>query len=377
MQDRQARLAVINGLRGVAILGVVWHHTVYKLWLQPEATSPTRNLWEPLSALLNSGWLGVNLFFMLSGFVLYLPYADGRRDVSSRAQWVDFYRRRAFRLLPLFYISLLVFTLADLAIGRPIAEPHQLATQLLLTFNFQTETFFPKSNWVLWSLGVEIWFSLLFPLVVYLIARHGITRVLVAVIILSFVVRVAGSQPELLGPGDRLNPMKDGILGRLDDFLVGTWICDAYVRKRLKQLPTAPLTLFGISVGLLSAVAWERVLDGSASQTIIPLLNNGVQLGSAALVVGALTMRNKLIAVLTCSPMQILGMMCFSVYVWHGRPIEALLEPRFGLFSVAVYLVLASIAAVLSYRFIEFPQSKSWKQLFEPAASTAVANQRR
>lgn len=374
MQPGHDRLAAINGLRALAILGVVWHHTVYKLWLQSDAASTSHFLWPPVSALLNSGWLGVNLFFVLSGFVLYLPFAAGRRDAESKTEWLAFYKRRALRLLPLFYLSLLVFTLIDAATGRPIADPRQLAAYLTLTFNFFTDTFFPQSNWVLWSLGVEIWFSLLFPLIVLAIRRYGITQVLIATILLGLLMRFVGTRPELFATGDRLNPIKDGILGRLDDFIVGVWICDAYIRERLKSSHRGPVISVGITVGICSCVGWERVLDGSASADLVPFLHTGIQLGCAALLVVALATTHKWVKALTNWPMQLIGMMCFSIYVWHGRLIEALLLPNFGPLEFCAYLGLLLSIAGLSYRFIEFPGVKPWRQLFTPMP---VVNQSR
>ncbi len=69
---RIGRLAEINGLRGIAILAVVWHHLSFALVPTPP------HLWGmPTEPVLWNGWMGVNLFFILSGFVLYLPYAMG------------------------------------------------------------------------------------------------------------------------------------------------------------------------------------------------------------------------------------------------------------------------------------------------------------
>jgi peptidoglycan/LPS O-acetylase OafA/YrhL len=353
MVAMESRLAVIDGLRGVAIIGVLWHHTVYKLWLQSDGVS---QLQGPLAAVLNSGWLGVNLFFVLSGFVLYLPYAMGRRECSTLDSWIYFYKRRAVRLLPLYYLSLLAFGALDWALGTTIA-PSQLLSYLSLSFVFRTDTFLPQPNWVLWSLGVEIWFSLLFPVLVHLTQRHGITRVLIATLALSLAVRVAGTLPELFEQGDRLNAVKDGVLGRLDDFVLGMWICHAYARRQLSgSRSMIALVAVGLFIGLLSCIGWERVFSASLPLQVVPLLHNGIQCGAGALLVAALVLPGRWAWLLTNRPMQLTGMMCFSLYVWHGRPIETLLGPTFDAARFGLYLALVAGIAALSYRFIEFPR---------------------
>ncbi|RQS08467.1 acyltransferase family protein [Burkholderia sp. Bp8991] len=76
---RIPRLAEINGLRGIAILAVVWHRLSFVL-----VPTPPRLWGTPTELVLWNGWMGVNLFFILSGFVLYLPYAAGKRSFTGR-----------------------------------------------------------------------------------------------------------------------------------------------------------------------------------------------------------------------------------------------------------------------------------------------------
>ncbi len=86
MQDSQSRLAVINGLRAVAILGVVWHHTVYKLWLAPAGCIAGGRLARaggrsPEQRLARSATCSSSCPDSYS----YLPYATGRRHATVEA----------------------------------------------------------------------------------------------------------------------------------------------------------------------------------------------------------------------------------------------------------------------------------------------------
>src|SRR5690349_10921917 len=86
------RLGVINGLRGLAILAVMAHH--FKSHLEPLIGPYLPGTSLSLSPLIANGWTGVNLFFILSGFVLFLPYASGTRAMTSVHDAVTFYRHR-------------------------------------------------------------------------------------------------------------------------------------------------------------------------------------------------------------------------------------------------------------------------------------------
>ena len=170
------RIGVLDGLRGVAIAGVLILHLLYvPVWTQPERFA-TR-LWgltlSPQTILTNAGIGGVTLFFLLSGFVLALPYVRGERTMRTLGDARRFWGRRAARLLPLFFAgaiaSLLLF-------GR--ADPHQAVLLLTGLFAWLPSTVMPAANPVLWSIGAEWWLSLAFPALLAAQARYGSTRTL-------------------------------------------------------------------------------------------------------------------------------------------------------------------------------------------------------
>ena len=214
---------------GLAIVGVVWHHLTY--WLIKPAPGVALSPVLLVFPQLTCGWQGVNLFFFLSGFVLALPYLSGRRTMGSLAEIGQFYKRRAMRLLPLFYIVCLcsfVFLENDYAPKRILGL---LATFSLL-FNFSPRTFSPAVNWVFWSIGVEIWFSVIFPLMLIAYSRFKGFALILAVIAISVSVRAVGYRIYPHADTALHNYISDSVVGRLDDFALGMAACHLFLTRR-------------------------------------------------------------------------------------------------------------------------------------------------
>jgi peptidoglycan/LPS O-acetylase OafA/YrhL len=366
------KLDVINGLRGAAIVAVVWHH-LFGLYFKPGseiALAP--EITHPLF-FLSYGWIGVQLFFVLSGFVLYLPFARGRAKMETGADWKKFYRRRAARLLPLYYlVALLCLVLNQVPPVHDLRLPLELVSIAGALFTFAPHGFQPHLNPPLWSLGVEIWFSVLFPVVVLAFHRWGAVRTILAATALSWVSRGLGLA---LTPGHPIMPLTTGLTANLEIFAIGMALAQAYVagiRVRRPQL----VTLGGAALVALSLVAAQR-----AGHWVEIPFSDLVALGFAAMIAGLLSLKaGWLRAAFANRPIQVLGMMCFSLYVWHEPLLRHVFEadaaPLDDLArTLPLYLFLLLAVATLSYRFIEFGRSANWRALFlldRPPAPVAM-----
>jgi peptidoglycan/LPS O-acetylase OafA/YrhL len=142
------RIAQLDGLRAVAVLMVFASHGIR-------------------SQLL---WSGVDLFFVLSGFLITGILVQERREHSWKAYFSSFYARRARRILP-SYLMFLVLTSVLFGVGW-------LRHWYLFAFLMNTKSFFHLaggySQGVLWSLAVEEQFYLLWPVAVYLLTEAAI-----------------------------------------------------------------------------------------------------------------------------------------------------------------------------------------------------------
>jgi peptidoglycan/LPS O-acetylase OafA/YrhL len=357
----------VNGLRGTAILAVLYHHLLME-HLTPIFSQRVLKVGRyvfPFHTMFTNGWMGVNLFFVLSGFVLALPYALGERALARPGDAVAFYARRARRLLPLYYLCLFVGYFVGPATDffSPVFL-REFWSLLTFTFVFQIELFLPRVNVALWSLGVEFWFSALFPLILIVGRRLGLVRFVVLSFVFALAVRFWGVFTWPGGPAHQTY-IKDGVFGRLDDFAVGMGIAELYAKKRLPS--RVPATLFlplGIALVTLGAAAWDNAVFRILPYRLTPLLNIFVNVGFGLVLIGLLGPVPRLLrTVFTFPPLQLAGMMCYSLYLWHLLGTNQRLAPWWRVSYVVPYLAFTFLISAMTYRYVEFPD-QSFRKLF-------------
>ncbi len=358
------RLAVINGLRGYAILGVIYYHLIGVFFNRPgwDTFSIGNFPIFPLS-YLGHGWLGVDLFFILSGFVLYLPYANGSRELKNGSNVWSFYKNRASRLLPLYYISLIIgifFIVHDINVHEWSFWKNMIL-MFTATFNFTKETFIPSYNYVLWSLGIEVLFSLVFPLLIFAIIKKGIVKFCVFVFYMSFIIRIASCfYPDYI-VAPHLNMIKDSLFGRLDDFVTGMLVCHLFLinwKQNWFEKHSLLLFLFSLFVITLGCYFSDYVFLGYISSYYEPLINTTFQIGFGFLALSLLHMgKNAIRFLFTNKFIQLCGMMCYSLYLWHGN-MRMVFIADYTPLRIITYLAFLSLMSFLTYRYIEFGNKK-------------------
>ncbi len=360
------KLAVINGLRGYAILGVIYFHLIGVFFNQVGWS--TYKIFDitifPLTYLSN-GWLGVDLFFILSGFVLYLPYATKSRELATKSDLWGFFKNRAARLLPLYYTVVLISVIFIVRWSHihDWAFWKEMLLMFTCTFNFTRETFIPQSNYVLWSLGIEVLFSLLFPVLIWGIKKNGIVKFSLFVFYFSFIVRMISYwyKPEYYYVAPHLNMIKDSIFGRLDDFIVGMLVCHWFVTGwKQVWLEKNSIQLFLVSMVVITLGCYfsDSVFLQLIPKYYEPAINTVFQLGFGMLILSLLHMRkNPLRYLFTNNFLQLCGMMCYSLYLWHGN-MRMVFMADFTISRIISYCFFLFALSFLSYRYIEFGNKK-------------------
>ena len=336
----------IDGLRFLAIAMVVIYHLDDTL--RSHADSAVRGAWGQswVSQVAQQGHYGVQLFFVLSGYILCLPFAlhalTGAPPVRLRA----YFLRRVTRLEPPYVASLLLRALALLVVGHlalATALPH-LGASLVYVHNLafgQMSTI----NVVAWSLEVEVQFYLLAPLfaAVFFIRSARRRRTL----ILACMAAAALAQLRWVVPDSRADL---SLLGFVQFFLAGLLLTDIYVTDWAQQ-PRPHV--FGDVVGL--AALFAILLD--AYENALP----GLLLPPLIVLLYAAVFRGRLLRRVACwPPIVAVGGMCYTIYLWHygvlaatTRATRALSWPGNYAATLGVQFVLTA-AVVLAVSVVLF-----------------------
>lgn len=176
-----APIPALDGVRGLAILAVLMH----QLLLDPPAvgTHAARLLGIALVPFA-AGWVGVQLFFVLSGFLITGILLDTRGVANY---WSSFFARRALRIFPLYYLLLtLVFVVLPAASALPAPALAERRLQAWYWSYLQNWTFLRGGGYVTplgscWSLAVEEQFYLVWPFVVRALGDRGLVRLSLAI----------------------------------------------------------------------------------------------------------------------------------------------------------------------------------------------------
>jgi peptidoglycan/LPS O-acetylase OafA/YrhL len=293
----------IDGLRFVAIASVYLYHLNGHL-LEKGASFADGSITTRVVALLAHSNNGVQLFFVISGFILGLPFAShflrGEARVSLRA----YFLRRLTRLEPPYvFCMVLLFTIGALSAGESAQGrlPHLVAS-LLYSHNLVYASG-SSINRVAWSLEVEVQFYLLVPAIAVLFAigdvrwRRGaiIGLILLAVVVRATLISAATPRLDL------------SIVGQLQYFLVGFLVADLYVCRDWRVSPGRRVWDWVSLVGWPAlAILWTR----SAAKTwLFPAF---AFLLCCAALRGPQSRR-----VFSNTWLVTVGGMCYTIYLFH------------------------------------------------------------
>ncbi len=293
----------IDGLRFIAISWVLAYHITGEYTMVAGARFPSQTEDTALVAWLPTLNFGVQLFFVISGFILGLPFIRHYYDGAKKPELRGYYLRRLTRIEPPLLINLTVCLLLLLAVKhRPPGElmPHYLASvSYLHNLAYQDLS---TINFVTWSLEIEARFALLAPFLILVLAaperlREPALALLIAgCALLSWYLTL---ECRLIGLT---------LLGQLQyffaGFLLAAWHCRSMRERPVGRWRYDALALaawLGLAAMLANRAAWN-----------VPLLPFTVVVAYAAMFRGRLTNRAITLPLLTT-----IGGMCYTIYLYH------------------------------------------------------------
>jgi peptidoglycan/LPS O-acetylase OafA/YrhL len=304
----QRHIPALDGVRALAILMVVVHHTLY----QVPVVSLAQNL---LVHVTGQGWVGVDLFFVLSGFLITGILLDIKDPVHALRK---FYLRRILRIVPV-YVAFLLFSLfAARALGILTAdESAQLhATQLwfwtysvnlLIALHSWSAASFPTVH--LWSLAVEEQFYLIWPLAVLLMAPRTTMRAAVGCIIAAEVIRLLFI---LGGAGGQANYVL--LPSRMDSLAAGAFLACAFRNPALwARVLNARVKLASVcSIILVAVILYHHTIANQ--DPLEQLVAFPAIVGLASVVVSTAAAGSRFLA---GSVLRFVGKISYGMYLWH------------------------------------------------------------
>lgn len=327
----------------------------------------------PLASLLGAGYTGVSLFFVLSGFVLAYNYlSPGRAGFPKTG---GFLAARVARVYPVYLLGVFLALpglglrlLRTQSVGDAVLSGSPVVMSALTLTQSWIPSYACQVNCPGWSLSVEAFFYLMFPLLAVMLAPRSKTS-LVPIILSCWTVSLLMGlaylklDPDALGvatplsDGFWINVLKYNPLIRLPEFVIGMSLGLLFLRHPEGLGRRA----HWITVGALGLVLVVLMVSRGVPY---PIMNNGLLLGPFAVLILALASGRGVVAEFLASPPMIrLGEASYALYILHVPvhsvlrrivPATGPLSPQSTGFLVA-YLILSVLIAILVLRVVEEP----------------------
>ena len=357
-------IPALDGLRGIAIILVMLHHFTYY--------RPTAGIDAVIGDVLFFFWTGVDLFFVLSGFLITGILLDTR---DSERYFVTFYARRILRIFPLYYLVLfLAFVLlrqfpgANLVLAGNDASPPQWPYWLYLS-NFSIADGGWVHGWVdiSWSLAIEEQFYLVWPLLIWLCPPRLVAPLCVVILLAQPAARTYARETDMPSLSIFVLPWF-----RLDGFAVGALLAVAQRRGLLSSLNRwVPAVVIAAIGGLIVCTImgghtwwWNRWMQ-QYGYFLIAILGGAMLVGAVSRPAHSIWPR-----LLSAGWLRAFGKYSYALYLIHAPVMRAVREyvfdpleyERFGVGPWTAQLVYYGAAtapafalAWLSWRVFEGP----------------------
>jgi peptidoglycan/LPS O-acetylase OafA/YrhL len=338
---RSRDLPALTGLRFFLALWVIVDHLVGQGHVyEPMALM----LPGPLAAIMRGGYLAVPSFFVLSGFVLARTY--DATQWNPRNSWKYVVGRFA-RVYPVYLLSLLI-VLPFIVKAKDSPKGWLVAMHLTLMQGWWVGHYTAGWNTPAWTLSCEMFFYLMFPLLIILMKDWGWVRIIGAALVACVLTQVMWA----CGVSDNLKPII-----HLPDFLMGIAVARAFdLLTERKEAPTGKW-LYGIGfLGSAVIIAYAQYLPKSIS------LNTALRPMNAVLLLGLGLGGGWIARVLSTRPIVYLGKSSYAMYILH-IPILWWAVSWPGVMVKYFYVLFVVAASCIVYGVFEEPANRYIRSL--------------
>ena len=352
-----SRFPRLDGVRGVAILLVLMHQ--FSL-----LGAPAGILGRTVDLVLDRGWIGVQLFFVLSGFLITGILLDARGKPGA---WTRFALRRVLRIFPLYFLALLLFTIMLPRLGLVPADWSGHAVWYWLFVSNWTQAFVGGALPHFWSLAVEEQFYVLWPLAALVRERKVVLASCAALVLLAVAFRLAMRHGQVSPEAIYM-----ATVSRMDALACGAAAAVLIRMPRVREgIARWEGPLWGAALALLAAgfllTHYDRT---SPTGQVWGYLILSLDMGAGILLLAAADASRAPSRMpsgwLAGWPLRRLGLYSYAMYVFHkplhdlvGRPLLAAaglgnaLAPGPGLAYLAAAIVATAAVGALSYHAFE------------------------
>jgi peptidoglycan/LPS O-acetylase OafA/YrhL len=351
-------LPTLDGVRGVAVLLILLFHF---------------GRMKDVTLRLEIGWIGVQLFFVLSGFLI-TKILLANKNQSLKSYLRHFFLRRSLRIFPLYYLYLSFLLLLFIAIDEPKDILHYGAHLLTYTYNFSILS----ADWQLsrmyvhlWSLSVEEQFYIIWPFAVFFLSTQSLKRLMLALILLIPIFRFLlklylattfeGKDQEFIGNAVYWFP-----LSNFDAFAIGGAI--NFLKEDFLSLGKKAWLIITFSLCVIGGVLNGTFLEVNGFFDITTL---GYPLHSTAnnQHVWSYTLLNFFFAVLLWNvleakasvfnfkPLQEIGKISYGMYVFHFLILVMFEKMKIHVYTdlvtLFIYLTICVAVAKIIYSTVE------------------------
>ena len=343
---KRGHIGSLDGIRGIAILLVLCFHCFEKI-----------NLY-PLSFITQIGWVGVDLFFVQSGFLItgILDDTQGNDNYLK-----SFSLKRTLRIFPLYYLTLLivfaVLTIPGIINFDPVWDPRHLETSIYY-LTFTQNLLFSFNHWGVtdllnhfWSLAIEEQFYMFWPFVVFYLNTSKLLMVCLLLIAIGLITRNSNAESDF---------SYVFTLSRVDALGIGSMLA-IVIRKNSQLLERVVLPVFLTTLIALFVILFNSSDLGFRNPYFIRIGFTLFAILFASVIafvydtkrIGAYTNR-----ILSSGALRFFGTYSYGIYIYHWILYKGVYSPlrnryMFSKAYIILFIIIVVIISVISFHTFE------------------------